>query len=69
MSASQTSRGDDHVVPNAPVVMLRRATKKYETGSKHVIALEQVDLDLVAGELIVVLGPSRCGKTTLRPAE
>lgn len=51
--------------PTAPVVTLRRATKKYETGSKHVIALEQVDLDLGAGELIVVLGPSGCGKTTL----
>lgn len=44
---------------------VRRLTKVYGTGTAEVHALAGVDLDLFAGELIVLLGPSGSGKTTL----
>ncbi len=40
-------------------------TKVYQTGEVAVHALRQVDLDLYAGELVVLLGPSGSGKSTL----
>ena len=48
-----------------PVFRARGLTKTYGSGTAEVRALAGVDLDLYAGELIVLLGPSGSGKTTL----
>jgi putative ABC transport system ATP-binding protein len=48
-----------------PVFRVRGLTKTYGEGATQVRALAGVDLDLYAGELIVLLGPSGSGKTTL----
>ena len=48
-----------------PVFRARGLTKIYGSGTAEVRALAGVDLDLYAGELIVLLGPSGSGKTTL----
>jgi putative ABC transport system ATP-binding protein len=48
-----------------PAIAVRELTKKYEEGSTGTLALRRVDLDVQAGELLMLVGPSGSGKTTL----
>lgn len=38
---------------------------RYQTGTKEVLALKNVNLEIHKGEFVSLLGPSGCGKTTL----
>jgi putative ABC transport system ATP-binding protein len=48
-----------------PAIEVREVTKTYAEGSASVTALRGVDLEVEAGELVMLAGPSGSGKTTL----
>jgi putative ABC transport system ATP-binding protein len=50
---------------SGPVFQARALTKTYRMGEAEVHALRGVDLEIRAGEFIVLLGPSGSGKSTL----
>jgi len=63
MTLNQDNSGQS--CARTPVFRVRGLTKVYGSGEAEVRALSGVDLDLYAGELVVLLGPSGSGKTTL----
>ncbi len=48
-----------------PIFRARDLTKVYPSGAGEIRALDGIDLDLFAGELVVLLGASGSGKSTL----
>jgi putative ABC transport system ATP-binding protein len=58
-ATSAPSRSDE------PILSARGVAKTYRTGSQQVRALRGIDLDVHAGELVMIMGPSGNGKTTL----
>jgi ABC-type lipoprotein export system ATPase subunit len=50
---------------DARLYELRRVEKHYGDGSRRVVALRGIHLDIEAGQFIVVAGPSGSGKSTL----
>jgi putative ABC transport system ATP-binding protein len=53
------------VTTTPPILTARGVTKTYRTGSQEVPALKGANLDVHPGDLVMVMGPSGNGKTTL----
>lgn len=49
----------------APLVSIRGLSKVYERGRQRVEVLHHVDLDIMAGDFLALMGPSGSGKSTL----
>ncbi len=47
------------------IAKLAGVGKEYQVGDQTIVALKPVDLDIKAGELLLIIGPSGSGKTTL----
>ena len=47
------------------VFTAKALTKTYTSGEVQVLALQGIDLEIWAGEVVVLLGPSGSGKSTL----
>jgi putative ABC transport system ATP-binding protein len=48
-----------------PILSARQVQKIYRTGTQEVEALRGISLDVDAGEMVMVMGPSGNGKTTM----
>jgi NitT/TauT family transport system ATP-binding protein len=58
--------GDDTAQPDRQVaVRLSGVSKRYGSGPRSVLALDQVSLDVDQGEFVCLIGASGCGKSTL----
>src|SRR5688500_17667784 len=49
----------------AMIIRLQNVTKTYRKGDQEVTPLEQLDLEVRAGEFLAMMGPSGSGKSTL----
>jgi putative ABC transport system ATP-binding protein len=66
MSSAARSAAASTVQLSEPLAaQLVGVRKVYEMGDSEVVALDRVDLSIVAGEIVALVGPSGSGKTTL----
>jgi NitT/TauT family transport system ATP-binding protein len=63
MTATVEARQAVNTAPHP--VRLHQVGKTFGQGRRGVVALDQVDLEVTAGEFVCLLGASGCGKTTL----
>ena len=50
--------------PMEPLISLKNVTKRYGEGAAAFQALKGIDLDIMAGDFVAVMGPSGSGKST-----
>jgi putative ABC transport system ATP-binding protein len=51
--------------PSEPIVQVRNLSRVFEHGDSPVLALDNINLDIHAGEFVSLMGPSGSGKSTL----
>ncbi len=56
---------EPHTPSAEPRIELRGLTRRFPSGGAEITVLDQVDLEIAAGESVAILGPSGSGKSTL----
>jgi NitT/TauT family transport system ATP-binding protein len=64
-AAAGTSAGPPEPGERQVAVTLANVSKRYGTGPRSVLALDQVSLTVARGEFVCLIGASGCGKSTL----
>jgi lipoprotein-releasing system ATP-binding protein len=49
----------------APVLTLKDLSRRYQSGDSELVVLDKVDLHIMAGEIVGLIGPSGSGKSSL----
>ena len=58
-------RRNPNMATNGNIVSIRNLSKLYAQGEIQVTALDNISLDIAAGEFLTLMGPSGSGKSTL----
>src|SRR6476660_3232852 len=65
LAKQETSIGRGAGIAPGPLLSLRSVSKRFISSRHNTTAVQDISLDIAAGEFVVVVGPSGCGKSTL----